>query len=174
MTHPLPHDHAAEQLAHPPGALLRCNSDLVGVLVTQDARRLIALGPVAAGTRLFAIIGRESPAPTRYSVQVGAALHLDQDCAHDITDVVHRFFWRYLDHACDPTAVIRDRELIAIRDIAPGDSVTFNYNTTEYDMAEPFRCHCGSAQCVGMVRGARHLSARQRARLAPWLADYLR
>ena len=174
MTQPLSLDNAAPLLAHPPGALLRCNSDLVGVLITHDARRLIAIRPVAEGTRLFTLIGRESPTPTRFSVQIGAALHLDPDCAHDITDVVHRFFWRFLDHACDPTTVIRDREVIAIRDIAPGDGVTFNYNATEYDMAAPFRCHCGSAQCIGMVRGARHLSTERRARLAPWLADYLR
>jgi hypothetical protein len=101
-------------------------------------------------------------------------LHLDQDCARDELDLVRHYFWRYLDHACDPSTVIRDREVIAVRDIAEGDGVTFNYNTTEYDMAEPFRCRCGSARCVGMVRGARHLTPAQRARLARWLPAYLR
>jgi len=174
VTQPLSHDNASPLPAHPPGALLRCNSDLVGVLVTHGARRLIAIRPVAKSTRLFTIIGRETPTPTRYSVQVGATLHLDQDCARDITDVVHRFFWRYMDHDCNPTTVIGDRDVIALRDIAQGEGVTFNYNATEYDMAEPFRCHCGSSQCVGMVRGARHMTAKQRARVEPWLADYLR
>ena len=174
MTDPLPYFSAAPLPAHPPGALLRCDSALVGVLVTPDGRHLIALCPIAEGATLFSLSGREIPAPTRYSVQVGPSLHLDQDCARDITDVVRRYFWRYLDHACDPAVIIRDREVIAVRDIAPGDRVTFNYNTTEYDMAESFRCHCGSARCVGVVRGARHLTRAQRARLAPWLADYLR
>lgn len=174
MTDALPLDSAAPIPDHPPGALLRCDSDSVGVLVTQDGRHLIAIRPIAAGTTLFSLIGRETPTPTRYSVQVGPALHLDQDCARDITDVVHRFYWRYMDHHCEPTTVIRHREVIALRDIAQGDRVTFNYNTTEDDMAEPFRCHCGSARCAGMVRGARHLTSRQRAMLTPWLADYLR
>lgn len=174
MTRALPLDRAVSIPEHPPGALLRCDSDSVGVLVTQDGRHLIAIRPVAAGTTLFPLIGRERKTPTRYSVQVGPALHVDQKSAHDITDVVHRFFFRYMDHHCEPTTVIRGREVIALRDIAPGDGVTFNYNTTEYDMAEPFRCHCGSAQCIGMVRGARHLTPAQRAQLAPWLADYLR
>ncbi len=174
MTDPLPYDHAAPLPVHPPGALLRCDSALVGVLVTPDGRHLIALCPIAEGTTLFSISGREIQTPTRYSVQFGPALHLDQDCARDITDVVRRYFWRYLDHSCDPATLIRDREVIAVRDIAPGDRVTFNYNTTEYDMAEPFRCHCGTARCVGIVRGARHLTRAQRAHLAPWLADYLR
>jgi len=154
--------------------VLACDSPLVGVLVAHEGRRLVALRRIARGKRLFPITGRETRVPTRYSLQVGASLHLDQDCARDEFDLVRRFFWRYLDHACDPATVIRDREVIALRDLAEGDAVTFDYNTTEYDMAEPFRCHCGSVLCVGTVRGARHLTPGQRARLEPWLPDYLR
>ena len=154
--------------------LLRCDSDLVGVLVTRTGRRLIAIHPIAEGMPVLAIAGRETPVPTRYSLQVGAALHLDQECARDEFDLVRHYFWRYLDHSCEPTAVIRGREVIALRDIAEGEPVTFDYNTTEYDLAEPFRCNCGSARCVGMVRGARHLTPAQRARLERWLPDYLR
>jgi hypothetical protein len=160
--------------SHSPGTLLRCECKSVAVLVAHNHRRLVATRPVAAGTRLFAITGRETTVPTRYSLQVGPALHLDQECARDEFDLVRRYFWRYLDHHCDPTTVIRDREVFAVRDIAEGDGVTFNYNTTEYDMAEPFRCHCGSARCVGTVRGARHLTRAQRVELARWLPDYLR
>jgi hypothetical protein len=155
------------------GPVLQCDSHLVGVLVARSGRRLVAIRPIADGTRVLTITGRETLVPTRYSLQVGAALHLDQDCAHDELDLVQRYFWRYLDHSCEPTTVIRNREVIAIRDIAEGDAVTFDYNTTEYDMAEPFRCRCRSAHCVGMVRGARHLTPVQRARVARWLPDYL-
>jgi hypothetical protein len=79
-----------------------------------------------------------------------------------------------MNHDCDPTTAIRDRDVVALRDIAPGDGITFDYNTTEYELAEPFKCRCGSTQCVGMVRGARHLTPEQRARLAAWLPAYLR
>ena len=168
LTHTLPLP------SHSSGTLLHCGSDLVGVFVAHDHRRLVAIRPVAVGKRLFVITGRETPVPTRYSLQVGASLHLNQDCARDEFDLVKRYFWRYLDHSCDPTTVIRDRKVVAIRDIAEGEGVTFDYNTTEYDMAEPFQCHCGSAHCVGMVRGARHLTGAQRSRLARWLPDYLR
>ena len=160
--------------SHSPGTLLHCDSDLVGVLVSPNHRCLIAIRPIVVGTRLFTIAGRETAVPTRYSVQVGPSLHLDPDCVPDELDLVRRYFWRYLDHHCDPTTLIRDREVFALRDIAEGEGVTFNYNTTEYDMAEPFQCHCGSARCVGMVRGARHLTPTQRDQLAQWLPDYLR
>ena len=160
--------------AQPQDTLLECDSELVGILVQAHHRRLIALRAIARGTRLFRLTGREHSAPTKYSVQVSATLHLDQDCARDEIELVRRYFWRYLDHACEPTTRILDREVIAVRDIAEGEGVTFHYCTTEYDMASPFACHCASPRCMGSIRGARHLTAAQRRRLAKWLPDYLR
>jgi len=154
--------------------LLQCDSELVGILVQAHHRRLIALRTIARGTRLFRLTGREHTAATKYSVQVSAALHLDQDCARDEAELVRRYFWRYLDHACEPTTRIRDLEVIAVRDIAKGEGVTFHYCTTEYDMASPFDCHCGSSRCLGVIRGARHLTPAQRRHLGKWLPDYLR
>ncbi|HEY3287186.1 MAG TPA: SET domain-containing protein-lysine N-methyltransferase [Gemmatimonadaceae bacterium] len=174
MTDPRPLDEATPLPDHPPGAILRCDSDLLGVLVTHDWRKLIAIKPIAAGKKVFTLVGRETPIPTRYSIQVGPSLHVDQDDAHDPSEIVRRYFWRYMDHACDPATLIRHRAVIARRDIAAGEALTFNYNTTEYDMAEPFRCHCESALCVGLVRGARYLTPGQRALIEDWLADYLR
>jgi len=155
-------------------ALIACDSDLVGIQMTAGHRRLVALHGIAKGTRLFRITGRERTSPTKYSVQVSEALHLDQDCARDEVELVRRYFWRYLDHACEPTTQIRDREVIAVRDIEAGEGVTFHYCTTEYDMATPFTCTCGSPRCMGVIRGARHLTPSQRRRLAKWLPDYLR
>ncbi len=157
----------------PPGTLLRCDSELVAILVQGRHRRLVAVRDTAEGTRLFRITGREIAAPTKYSVQVGAALHVDQDCARDELELVQRYFWRYLDHACEPTTRIVDREVIAVRDIAAGEGVTFHYCTTEYDMAAPFACRCGSPRCLRVIRGARHLTPAQRRRLEAWLPDYL-
>lgn len=159
---------------HLPGTVLRTDNPLVGVLVEQAERRLVTTTAIAEGTVLFRIEGHETRTPTKYSLQVGRDLHLDQRGARDATDRVRRFYWRYMNHACAPTTFIRDREVIAARDIAALEGVTFDYNTTEYDMAEPFHCRCGSADCVGLVRGAKHLTPAQRARVADRLPDYLR
>lgn len=174
MANVSPLTHTSAPLSHSPDTLLRCDCELVGVLVAHNHRRLVAIQPIPKGTRVFKIIGRETAVPTRYSLQVGRTLHLDQDCAKDELDLVQRYFWRYLDHSCEPTTVIRDRQVIALRDIAEGEGVTFDYNTTEYDMASPFQCHCGSSRCVGTIRGARHLTPEQRAHVARWLPDWLR
>lgn len=159
---------------HLPGTVLRTDNPLVGVLVEQAERRLVTTTAIAEGTVLFRIEGHETRTPTKYSLQVGRDLHLDQRGARDATDRVRRFYWRYMNHGCEPTTRIVDRQVIAVRDIAALEGVTFDYNTTEYDMAEPFSCHCGAAGCVGIVRGAKHLTPAQRARVAAILPDYLR
>lgn len=171
---PLRQNAETDHFRQPDGVVMRCRSDVVGVLVTHDERRLIAIRPVGAGELLFRITGRERPTATRFSLQVGRDVHLDQSSARNVDDVVRRYYWRYMNHACEPSALIRDRAVLALRAIEPGESVTFDYNTTEHDMAKPFACHCGAAHCVGIVRGARHLTVEQRARVEPWLADYLR
>jgi hypothetical protein len=163
-----------DQLGAPSANILRTDSPIVGVLVEQHERRLVAMQHVAEGTRLFRIEGQETETPSRHSLQVGWNLHLDQSCARDPNDRVARFYWRYMNHHCEPTTVIRDRDVVALRHVVPGDGITFDYNTTEYELAEPFECRCGSARCVGVVRGARHLTPAQRVRLEPWLPDYLR
>ena len=145
----------------------------MGILVQDHHRRLIALRNIARGTHLFRITGREIASPARYSLQIGASLHLDQDCARDELDLVRRYYWRYLDHACEPTTRVLNCEVIAVREIAEGEGVTFHYCTTEYEMASPFDCRCGSPRCMGVIRGARHLTPSQRRRLAKWMPAYL-
>jgi hypothetical protein len=48
-------------------------------------------------------------------------------------------------------------ELRAIRDIEPGEELTFFYPSTEWDMSTPFQCLCGSSQCLKRITGARYL-----------------
>jgi SET domain-containing protein len=56
-------------------------------------------------------------------------------------------------HSCDPTGSFDDAGmLVALRDIAIGEEITFNYLHHPIP-ASPwnFECHCGSANCVGWV-----------------------
>jgi hypothetical protein len=48
--------------------------------------------------------------------------------------------------------------IIARRTIAAGDELRFDYNTTEWELAEPFGCNCGAPTCVGVAMGFAHLS----------------
>jgi hypothetical protein len=88
--------------------------------------------------------------PNVYSIQTGPHTHVD-----DLGPV------SFINHSCDPNTVF-DAEAIAlraIRDVEPGDELTFFYPSTEWDMHHPFVCRCGAPQCVRLVAGAKYLSA---------------
>lgn len=118
--------------------------------------RLIAAAALDAGIQIFGIEGVETTSPTFASVQVGPDLHIDMDPALDLTAQMDAYPWRFMNHSCDPNCIIDNRAVIARRSIAAGEELTFDYNSNEYDMAEPFACGCRSANCVGLVRGWKH------------------
>jgi hypothetical protein len=134
---------------------------------------LFALRRFAAGDAILTINGRMQSGPTRYSIQLDVDAHIEADAALPESEMRTRHPWRFLNHSCEPNAGVAGRRLVALRSIEPGDQLTFDYTTTEADMAEPFDCHCGAAACIGRVRGFAHLSddlKRQRAaRIAPHL-----
>lgn len=71
--------------------------------------------------------------PTRTSIQYNNK-HFEDDMG------------RYLNHHCEPNTSIasdnRGVHLVAIDFIKKNDELTFNYNTTESMLANPFRCKC--------------------------------
>lgn len=146
----------------------------VAVLRAGGRYALVARERVAAGSRLFAVDGELTDVPSRYSLQVGAGEHLDlpDGCAHE--EIMDTFFWRFMNHSCEPNALIDGRQVNAVTDIRPGEEITFHYNATEWEMAEPFDCECGSALCEGRIAGYARTTPEARKRLRPWLAAYLR
>jgi len=146
----------------------------VGVVRVAGEYRLVAARAFIPGERLFWMEGDPSPTPTRYTVQIGENQHLEMASGMTLEGILDRYFWRFMNHSCEPNTFILERDVIALRRIAPWEAVTFNYNTTEYDMASPFDCHCGSAHCLGPIRGFKHLPESERRRLEPFLAAHLR
>ena len=51
--------------------------------------------------------------------------------------------------------------MVAVRDIEKGEDVTFDYTTSEYDMAQSFQCKCGTEMCLGEIKGFKYLSPQQ-------------
>ena len=135
--------------------------------------RLVAQDTFPADERLFAVDGQVTERPTRYSVQVGTGLHLDLPGGHAPEEMMDRYYWRFTNHSCAPNAVLRGREFYALREIQPWEEITFHYNSTEYEMAEPFDCRCGSEHCDGRISGFRYLPRADQERLRPLLADHL-
>ena len=110
---------------------------------------LVARTWIRKGTVVHSWAGcRILPRPTYQSVQIGLKAH-----AHDPACL------NLLNHSCEPNlrVDIARRTVVAMRDIETGELLTIFYPATEWDMARPFRCHCGSRRCIGWVRGARRL-----------------
>lgn len=93
----------------------------------------------------------------------------------------------YLNHSCDPNCCVRFFRgsqilLVARRAVAAREELTFNYNTTEYDLLEQervfkapcaFICSCGARNCTGKVAGFRHLPLAGKAGLKQLLSPFL-
>jgi hypothetical protein len=49
-------------------------------------------------------------------------------------------------------------QLIALKEIQPGDEFMFFYPSSEWDMSQPFDCFCGTPHCLQRIQGAAYLS----------------
>lgn len=129
----------------------------VRVESTATGYRVVALSAFRSGDVVLVMEGAEIDTPDRYTVQIGPELHLSPSrIPEGVHDAVGCEFM-FTNHSCSPNIYIQNLSFIARMDIFPGDEITFDYETTEYEMAEPFQCHCGSVDCRGIIRGSRFL-----------------
>ena len=86
--------------------------------------------------------------PNRFTVQIGRERH------------THVGKLAALNHSCDPNVILdtTNMRMVARRDIAKGEELSFFYPSTEWEMDAPFICLCGSSNCIHVVAGARFLS----------------
>ena len=94
--------------------------------------------------------GRILSEPTYLTVQVATDKHIMLQPEH----------LQYINHSCDPNVFFdtHTMEIIALKNIAEGDEMTFFYPSTEWDMAQPFKCLCGTKKCLGEIKGASHIA----------------
>ena len=132
---------------------------------TEFGEALFTVDAVPAGTVILSFDldpVHVHPSPTRFSVQVDKDKHLDTPGA----------LFQWLQHQEEPSLRADTGEklnFIAVRDMEAGELLSFNYNTTEYDMASPFECW----ETGSIVRGYAHLSAAERAAIAKYAAPHV-
>ena len=60
----------------------------------------------------------------------------------------------YVNHSCNPNAGISGQiSLVAMRDIAAGEEITFDYAMADSSSYDEFDCACGAPTCRGRVSG---------------------
>ncbi len=127
---------------------------------------VVCTSPLGAEERLFRLIGDRVPVPGKYTIQMADNEHLAPE---DET------LWALINHDCDPNCRIdfASWELVARRPIAAGEEITYNYLSTEWELAAPFDCQCGAPHCHQRIRGFRHLARPHRQVIRPLLSPFL-
>lgn len=60
----------------------------------------------------------------------------------------------FVNHSCNGNSwYIGDDELVALRDISPGEEICYDYCLTEADPDWRLECRCGAAECRGVITG---------------------
>ena len=149
----------------------RGDGESPSVAIIRDAgfASLHAVRSFVRGEIVFPLRGHAVVRPTRLSIQVGQDAHLDP-----ISDLASP--WGALNHGCDPNVAIdvSRRVVIARRAIAAGEELRFDYNTTEWELAESFVCNCSAPTCVGVAMGFAHLSSTRQQILFRDAAPHIR
>jgi len=101
--------------------------------------------------------GNYLPYPTKTSIQIEKDKHIES--------------WEggHINHHCDPNTEIKIHDdfigrnlhnqshsslvalVVAKRDINIGEELTFDYETTEFELAEPFECNCHGRWIRGKI-----------------------
>jgi uncharacterized protein len=80
----------------------------------------------------------------------------------------------YINHSCEPTVGFSGQiVLVALRDIEPGDAVTFDYAMSDGSPYDEFECRCGAPGCRGKVTGDDWRKAELWDRYAGRFSPYL-
>ena len=65
--------------------------------------------------------------------------------------------WKPINHSCDPSAWLEGLDVVARRDLAPGEEITLDYATFYNELMPSFECGCGADRCRGTIRGDDYL-----------------
>ncbi len=89
---------------------------------------------------------RHADSASRMTVQISEHHHIE----------LGPVYLELINHSCDPNVFFDSQrwQLVALKPIAPGDELCFFYPSTEWHMASPFECACGSSHCLGRISGA--------------------
>lgn len=79
-----------------------------------------------------------------------------------------------MNHSCDPNAGMQGQiALVALRDIAPGEEICFDYAMTDSSDYDEFECACRSPRCRGRITGRDWTLPELRERYRGYFSTYL-
>ncbi len=125
-----------------------------------------ALKPVSAGETILSFEGHPQTLVSKSFIRKNWSQE-DQELffrhAYPLTDEIYVMWekdssqWKPLNHACDPNAWFEGLNVVARRDILPGEQITLDYAMLYGEEMPLFECHCDSPTCRGIIRGSDYL-----------------
>lgn len=97
-------------------------------------------------------------------------------CQHTEGYVLARDGSEHMNHSCDPNTVcLGDLDMIAVRDIQPGEEVTYDYATSELDenLWPAWECNCGAPNCRKIITVRDCLDPEFQKRYAGYLPSWI-
>lgn len=80
----------------------------------------------------------------------------------------------FLNHSCAPNCGMRNAtQVVTMRDVAPGEELTFDYAMTDTAPYDEFPCGCGAAECRQFVRADDWKNPTLRERYVGWFAPHV-
>ena len=136
----------------------------------------IALEPIAAGDVVAAFGGRcitRDEFDLLPASQQVRSLQIDDDLY--IAGAPEPEPADFINHSCEPNCALSGNViLVAARDIAVGEELTYDYATSDGSDYDEFECSCGSVLCRGKISGhdwmLPELQLRYRGTFSPYLA----
>ena len=130
----------------------------------------IAAGETVAGFGGWVVSGGQLEQMTldrqHRSIQIDADLYLVSNVTPEPGDM--------LNHSCEPNCGLQGSQLlVAMRDIAPGEELSFDYAMCDASDYDEFRCLCQAQTCREVVTGSDWRSPELQARYAGWFSPYL-
>lgn len=79
----------------------------------------------------------------------------------------------YINHSCQPNAAIVGQIVfVAMRDIEANEEITADWATTD-DLDYSMPCHCGSAECRGIISGKDWMKPELQEKYKGWFCWFL-
>ncbi len=134
--------------------------------------------PIPSGTEIIEYLGeRISKEESLRRCEQNNPFIFGLDEAHDLDGDVEWNPARFLNHSCEPNCEALEDEgriwISTLREIAPGEEITFNYGYSLEEYADN-PCACGAPHCVGfMVAEEFHETVRRKSSIAAAAAQPL-
>jgi SET domain-containing protein len=137
-----------------------------------DGKGVFSREFIPAGARVLKCVGlivRRDEIRGLPAMQIGPHIYLRQNPRKPSVD-------DFLNHSCQPNIGFIKGTLVlyALREIAQGEELVFDYSTTMNEPGWTIKCKCRAQTCRGKMQSYCDLSEEERRRLRPLALAYLR